>query len=269
MIYMLVGNYEQALKLAQEAWRGLSSRYSPNNIKALDCSRLIAHLLALTSRSREAEGLCSSTLKTLSSELGPRHPQTLRIMRTLVFLHRTNYRLDQAVAMAGTLSDITESVMSRTHPEAFEARAELASSLRFAGDYKDALQIYSDIVSESQKSSVGTLYDPGFVHPDALRYRSELAHIYVDMGQLAEAESLVLDVLLEQRRTYSVEFTQAGEGELDLTLTKLTNDKYLEQSRQTIVPSLLGMLELEYFLDEVRGILAPVGNATHGLPVKD
>ena len=212
-IYTLSGNYKKALRRAEEAWQGRKRQLSSRHVKTIEALSLRAYLLALLSRSDEAESICNETLKALSStELGLRHPQAIRVMKTLVFVFRIQLRLVEAVDTGESLCRMATEFLTASHPETLKARAELASSLRSAADYKGAEEMYIKTVQASLQ-----VYSDDPEHPETLRYQSELAHVYACKGRLDEAEQLALATLWKQRHAYQFEGSSPRKGVVEIS----------------------------------------------------
>lgn len=247
VIYTLSGNYTRALKMATEAWRGRKERLGGHHVKTLEAASLRAHILALTSRSQEAEGICMHILRTLSSsELSPYHLQAIRTKKTLVLIFRNQFRLVEAVDTGRSLCEMATKSMTDFHPETLKARMEFASSLRSAGDYAAAEGEYAAIVAGSHK-----VYKDDPEHPETLRCESELAHVYACMGRLDDAEGLALDTLRKQHHAYQFERPGTPDDEVNIkSLEKPKRDVTSNDAKKDILAVVLNDLKFEYALDE-------------------
>ncbi|KAK4452656.1 hypothetical protein QBC34DRAFT_398011 [Podospora aff. communis PSN243] len=261
-IYTLSGNYNKAFGFAEESWKGRKQRLGGSHIKTIEALSLVAHLMALTGRSHDAEVICNQTLKKISStELGPRHPQAIRLIKTLVFIFRIQSRLVEAVDTGNSLCEILVSnSKTRSHPETLKARAELASCLRSAGKYKAAEDKYAELVVEAHE-----VYENDPEHPETLRLESELAHIYASAGRLEQAEAATLETLWRQRHAY--QFEDPGDFEGDVDITSLDKPRLENtpqgQSRLDII---LRDLEYEYALHGALESISGSGNTEEGSP---
>lgn len=65
LIDRISGDYHSALKLAIKAWEGQKERLGARQLQTLDSAALVASLLAILGRTKEADGICAETLNVL------------------------------------------------------------------------------------------------------------------------------------------------------------------------------------------------------------
>ncbi|KAK4206887.1 hypothetical protein QBC37DRAFT_328333 [Rhypophila decipiens] len=256
-VHLSAGDYRRALKLAEEAWLGFCDHLGTKDLSTLKAQVLVAELLALNSRAKEAEISCYQAWQALSAKCGSRHPQTLNALRTLVFIFRLEYRLVEAIDTGRSLCQLTEEATAGTHPFTIAAQAEFARALMMDGQYKAAELEYNKLLEDSRK-----LYSFCSDHPETLLYESELARVYLRLGRLENAERLALKVLKGQHHAYQFERSTASERKLDITLEKPPQNDSNYHSVDILLYTVMNDLRFEMALNvSLEEMFKPVQDA--------
>lgn len=220
---LIWGNYQQGLNNAEDALKGMVRHLGNRHLKTLESAMLRAHLLALNSKSLEAETACRDTLRSMRAELGDAHPQTLETMNVLVFIFRKQARLVESVNMSKLVCSMMTTSLTKDHPHTLQARAELAANYLSIGDYEIAAQELVGVIRICRQRY-------SWLHPDTLHYLSELAHVYSRNGILAAAEKLALAVLQRQTQAYAV----GAIGRKKYSLTHSSEKRSIRRTRSAV-----------------------------------
>lgn len=208
-IDLIQGNYHDALETVNYAYDGMDQHLGKKHFRTLESAKLQAFLLALNSKSLEAEIVCRDAIEAMRTELGDLHPFTLETQFVLVYIFRTQSRFREAMRIGtSVLSSMLEIDQDGYHLRTLDARAELAMNHRLVGDYRKALAELEIVIRQSKLRY-------GLNHQSTLRYLSELAHVHLCCGYFEYAKNIAIEVLRYQRDLYSlsVEETQKQSSE--------------------------------------------------------
>lgn len=197
-IDLIQGYYHDALESVKHAYKAMDQHLGKKHFRTLESAKLQAFLLALNSKSLEAEIVCRDAIEAMRTELGELHPFTLETQFVLVYIFRTQSRFREAMTIGtSVLSSMREIDQDGDHLRTLDARAELAVNYRLVGNYRDALAELEDVISQSKIRY-------GLNHQSTLRYLSELAHVHLCCGYFEYAKKIAVEVLRRQREVYSL-----------------------------------------------------------------
>lgn len=191
-ILSLVGRFEDAEAMNDEASKNIEKNLGTKHVATLDCWSLKSRLFASLSRLPEAEQQCQKTLDVLRKEMGKEHPSTLRTLGILVHIYRLQARLTEALNNARYLVDrYTKSEeLGEEHPEAINSMWQLAEVYLARGDFPAALHLQAKVVQSAERSE-----SLGKRHPTVLKYRLCLARVYYNRGTWTLSVQLYFVVL--------------------------------------------------------------------------
>lgn len=195
---LIQGNYHDALENVKHAYSGMNQHLGKKHFRTLESAKLQAFLLALNSKSLEAEIVCRDAIEAMRTELGDLHPFTLETQFVLVYIFRTQSRFREALRIGtSVLSSMLEIDQDGYHLRTLDARAELAMNHRLVGNYRDAVAELEVVIPQSKLRY-------GLTHQSTLRYLSELAHVHLCCGYFEYAMKIAVEVLQHQKDLYSL-----------------------------------------------------------------
>lgn len=196
-IFAYSGDYAQASQIGEAVCKELELNYGPNNLATLESWGLQTQLLAITCKMEEAQERAEETLKGMRKELGKEHPLTLKLLETLALIYLSQGRITDAMDTAQHVRQANEksSALGRLHPQTVSSINTLAMVSKAAGLLSKAEALQLDAVRHS-KAHLGDL------HPRTLRFETDLASIYCDIGHWEYAENILRPVLRNQWRYF-------------------------------------------------------------------
>ncbi|KAK4201513.1 hypothetical protein QBC40DRAFT_295568 [Triangularia verruculosa] len=213
IIYMLVGNYDQALKLAQEAWRDLSSRYSPTNIKALDCSRHGQNPFRHHRISDIKDPSPSFRGSSRTSKL------------TAIYFARLdeNTEIDLICYMLEAIVSWRQKTLGSSHNLTLKSQYQLALAKSQSARPKDRKEARSLFLAVF----VQRCYKLGSTHPDALTAKREFIITCASLEQWENPDKMV--ILADPATSITSSSNRHGSDEH----TTITNDRTEEDREMT------------------------------------
>ncbi|KAI9821375.1 MAG: hypothetical protein M1832_003381 [Thelocarpon impressellum] len=137
---------------------------------------------------KEAEQLDVEVMKIMKEVQGARHPDTLKIMRTLASTYRHQGRLQEAEQLEVEVMEMTKEGLGALRPDTLTSMGNLALIYRKQRRLKKAEKLQVEVMETRKK-------DLGSQHPDTLTSMGDLATTYRHQGQSKEAEKLQVKVM--------------------------------------------------------------------------
>ncbi|KAH0541722.1 hypothetical protein FGG08_003814 [Glutinoglossum americanum] len=134
-------------------------------------------------RYKEAEQLYGQALEGCEKQLGPDHPETLRMVQNFAIVYGNQGRYKEAEQLFERALEGCEKQLGPDHPDTLRAVPNLANIYRNQGRYKEAEQLYERALEGYEKQA-------GPDHPGTLLTMQNLANVYADQGRYKEAEQL-------------------------------------------------------------------------------
>lgn len=234
------GDFQQALKLAQETLEKAKYRMGDEHPATLVSMNNLANIYEKLGRYNEAEPLYIKTLKLRQNILGNEHSGTLLSMHNLASLYERQGRYAEAEPLYIETLRLRQEVMGKEHPGTLVTMNSLASLYERQGRYakaeplyKEALRLRKEVMGEEHPgttismNSLASLYEKqgryaeaeslyketlrirlrvmGKDHPGTLVTMNDLANLYERLGRYARAEPLFLETLAIRKRVLGKE----------------------------------------------------------------
>ncbi|KAJ8132339.1 hypothetical protein O1611_g1283 [Lasiodiplodia mahajangana] len=197
-IYMLAGNYPEALAASSIALDLMKKATGAKHFKTLAVATLKAWCLAYNGQYTEAETLCLATHKIMAETCGHSRPRTLDAMSCLVYTLKCQGRFAEAVATGKLLDKLSANWVMEDgvmYPQAINSKFLLATALLANGQYMKSKREIDTVVSQAEQVM-------GTNHPETLRYKSEQARIIFFLGNASKARELAILIFQQQEELY-------------------------------------------------------------------
>jgi nephrocystin-3 len=174
------GDYEGADTFAQQSLAG----QSPSAQARLQCLRIAANIKLHLSKPVEAEPLLNSAAELSRNLFGDYNIETLKIDNERVWLLQLQGKLQEAAALARTLTSTYEAKFGSLSPETAHSKSHLATLLGAVGELDEAYKQFRSVVT-----TLKTLF--GSRYPDTAGAIHDLAQIAIRLSRFEEAEHLL------------------------------------------------------------------------------
>ncbi|KAI0398797.1 P-loop containing nucleoside triphosphate hydrolase protein [Xylaria palmicola] len=175
--YWNQGRWKEAETLEVQVVETQKMVLGPEHPNTLNSMANLALTYSNQGRWKEAEMLDVQVMETWKTVLGPKHPDTLI----------------KAEMLDVQVIETRKTVLGPEHPNTLNSMANLASTYRNQGRWKEAETLEVQVI-ETQKTVLGP------EHPNTLNSMANLASTYSNQGRWKEAEMLYVQVI-ETRKT--------------------------------------------------------------------
>lgn len=135
---------------------------------------------------------------TRTEMLGPENEDTLKSLRTLALVLRSQALWEEAEKLFNQIVEVRTRILGENHSDTLGSMSDLARVYRRQGRWKKAETLGVEIIKKQKKAL-------GAEHSDTLISMSGLASTYFRQGRLNEAAKLFVQVLETQKRVLGEE----------------------------------------------------------------
>ena len=180
LLYLHMGDYEQALPLYQRALDIYEKVLGPQHPDVATTLNNLAGFYRHMGDYEQALPLYQRALNIREKVLGPQHPSVAITLNNLALLYDNMGDYEQALPLYQRALNIREKVLGSQHPSVATTLNNLALLYLHMGDYEQALPLYQRALNIREKVL-------GPQHPDVATTLNSLALLYDNMGDYEQA----------------------------------------------------------------------------------
>jgi len=195
--YLGLAAYPKAEEQAKAALELRRRSLGENDRLTLRSRQMLAHLVSVQGRYREAEPLFADVFHSRRERLGAEDPDTLESMAALAQSYRLQGKFEPAIELFRDVIGKAARVLGPEHPDTVNAMSNLGATYFEVENSAQAEALQTKVLEIRQRTL-------GPEHPDTLRVMTSLAATYDQQRRFAEEEVLHRRSLAIQRRVNGV-----------------------------------------------------------------
>ena len=174
------GNYEEAIRLEEEALTTVENLLGKNNEYYATCLNDLAFYYEEYGESTKALNIGIEALKLRERLLGKNHRDYATSLCNLADYYNSTGNLQEAMRLGTEALELRERLVGKRHPDYAISLRNVADYYSTGGNSQKAYDLYMEVL-DIQKATIGE------THPDYAVTLNNLAGIYAELGNYLEA----------------------------------------------------------------------------------